>query len=149
MNYLVYLDTHANELEKILSGFKSMLIKEFDPAMRVDQAINPGDSLYFLRNRGDCDLRVQATVSRILSLTNHMDDDLSRILKELQPKLQLTEEQYNRWSVKKQAQLIEFEGAHKISPIHIADCKFIISSDWLAFEGFDQITDCKHQLMKD
>ena len=32
MNYLVFLDTQAGELEKILSGVKSMVLKEFDPA---------------------------------------------------------------------------------------------------------------------
>ena len=32
MNHLVFLDTRAGELEKILSGVKTMLVKEFDPA---------------------------------------------------------------------------------------------------------------------
>jgi len=32
MNHLVVLDAQANELEKILSGVKTMLVKEFDPS---------------------------------------------------------------------------------------------------------------------
>ena len=30
MNHLVFLDRRAGELEKILSGIKTMLMKEFD-----------------------------------------------------------------------------------------------------------------------
>ena len=143
MNYLVFLDPQAGELEKILSGTKSMILKESCEASASKRAVSLGDGLYFLRKKGDCDLRVKATVSRILFVKKQMDDDLSHILKELQPRLQLTEEQYNHWSVKKQAQLVEFKGAHKIGPIHIPDGKFTESSDWMAFEDFILITECK------
>lgn len=145
MNFLVFLDAQAGELEKILSGTKSMVLKEYYPASASGWTVSPGDNLYFLRNKDDCDLRVKATVSRSLSFTNQKYDDLSHTLKELQPKLQLTEEQYNHWSVKQCAQIIEFEGAHKISPIHISHCKFSGNSNWNAFEDLDLITDCMTQ----
>ena len=64
MNYLVFLDASAGELEKILSGVKTMLVKEFDPAQTTAHPVNPGDSLYFLRDKDDCALRVKATVVR-------------------------------------------------------------------------------------
>jgi len=105
MNYLVFLNAQAGELEKILSGRKSMIVKEFDPARPTDQAISPGDNLYFLRNKDESALRVKATVVRVLSFTNHKEDDLCQPLKELQPRLQLTEEQYKE----KEA---EFTGKH-------------------------------------
>jgi hypothetical protein len=139
MNYLVFLDPTVGELEKILSGTKSMVLKEFNPTSASFQEVSPGDNLYFLRKKGDCDLRVKATVSRVLSHIGPLADDLLNILKELQPRLQLTEQQFNHWSVKKQAQLIEFEGAHKISPIHISHCDITNTSDWMAFEDFDLI----------
>ena len=145
MNYLVFLDSSAGELEKILSGTKRMVLKNFYPASASDQALSPGDNLYFLRDDGDSNLRVKATVSRIMSLSNQMVDDMAHILKELQHRLQLTEEQYNHWSAKKQAQLIEFEDACKIGPIHISDCKLTEKSDWMAFEDFDLITGSKPQ----
>ena len=69
MNYLVFLDPQAGELEKILSGTKSMIMKEFDPARTADQPVSPGDSLYFLRDNGEPNLRVKATVVRVLSYT--------------------------------------------------------------------------------
>ncbi len=140
MNYLVFLDAQAGELEKILSGTKSMLVKEFDPARATGQPVCPGDSLYFLRSKESA-LRVKATVVRVRFYTNHMGEDLSHILKEMQPRLQLTEDQYNYWSAKQQALLIEFGSATKIGPVRVALNQSADRSDWIPFEGFDLITE--------
>ena len=137
MNHLVFLDPHAGELEKILSGVKCMLVREFDPAANP---VSPGDSLYFLRHKGEFDLRVAATVVRVLFITNTLDEDLSHTLKELQPRLQLTEEQYNTWISKAQVVLVEFERAHKIDIIHVDAHKITDREGWLAFKDFSLIT---------
>ncbi len=141
MNHLVILDAQAGELEKILSGTKSMVLKEFDPARPASHTISPGDSLYFLRNKAESSLRVKAAVLRVLFFTNHTDDDLSHILKEMQPRLQLTEDQYNYWSAKGQVLLVEFDSAHKTSLIQVAVDKIKDESDWIAFEELSLITD--------
>lgn len=140
MNYLVLLDAHANELEKILSGVKSMVLKEYEPTQSPNHPVRPGDSLYFLRNNDECDLRVKATVVRVQFFTKKLNEDLSHYLKEMQPKLQLTEEQYNYWSAKKQVLLVEFESAQKIGVIHLALDEVKDRSDWIAFEAFSVLT---------
>jgi len=141
MNYVVFLDERAGELEKILSGTKKMAVKEFDPAQPAGQPVRPGDSLYFLRNKDECALRVKATVVRVLAYTNRTGEDLSQALKEMQPKLQLTEDQYYCWSEKKQVLLVEFEAAHKIPVIQIALNKITEKSDWIVFEEFSLIVE--------
>ena len=135
MNHLVFLDTRAGELEKILSGVKTMLIKEGGPAETTVHPVRPGDGLYFLRDNGEGAVRVKATVVRVLVPTNCSDQDLSHTLKELQPRLQLTEDQYNAWSARKQVLLVEFESAHKIDVIQVAANRITDQSDWIAFEG--------------
>jgi hypothetical protein len=141
MNHLVFLDTQAGELEKILSGIKSMVVKECNPARSAGQPVSPGDNLYFLRNKDECALRVKATVVRVLFFTNNLDEDLSHTLKEMQSRLQLTEDQYNHWSAKQKILLVEFESAHKIGVIHVAPNKIADRSDWIAFEEFGSITE--------
>ena len=143
MNHLVFLDTRAGDLERILSGVKTMLIKGSDPAQATAHPVNPGDSLYFLRDKEDCAVRVKATVVRVLYLTNSLDEDLSHTLKELQPRLQLTEDQYNYWSAKQQVLLVEFGSAHKIGVIQLAAEKIADRSDWMAFEEFSLIAEQK------
>ena len=141
MNHLVFVDTRAGELEKILSGTKSIVVKEFDPAQSAGQLVRPGDSLYFLRNNDECALRVKATVIRVLFFTNNLDEDLSHTLKEMQSRLQLTEDQYNHWSTKQQVLLVEFGSAQKIRVIPVAPNKIADRSDWIAFEAFNLITE--------
>ena len=140
MNHLVFLDTGTGELEKILSGLKTMIVKEFDPAQSTAYSVSPGDSLYFLRNKDDCALRVRATVVRVLFSTNRLDEDLSHTLKEMQPRLQLTEDQYNHWSAKREVLLVEFGSAQKIGVIQVAPDKITDRSDWIPFEAFNLIT---------
>jgi hypothetical protein len=141
MNHLVFLDTRAGELEKILSGLKTMLIREFDPAQTTAHPVRAGDSLYFLRDKDDCAVRVRATVVRVLYFANSLDEDLSHTLKEMQPRLQLTENQYNYWSAKGQVLLVEFGCAHKIGVIQVAAHMIADRSDWIAFEAFNLITE--------
>jgi hypothetical protein len=52
----------------------------------------------------------------------------------MQPRLQLTEDQYNYWATKQQVLLVEFGSAHKIGAIQIAPDKIMDRSDWIAFE---------------
>jgi oligoendopeptidase F len=144
MNHIVILEASAGELEKILSGIKSMLIKEFDPAQADDQPIRSGDSLYFSRSMDECALRVKATIIRVLTITSHSDEDLSNILKEMQSKLQLTEDQYNYWSTRQALNLVEFEAAHKIAVIQVAQEKIKDRSDWIPLTEINPVND--HQL---
>jgi hypothetical protein len=141
MDHLVFLDAQAGELEKILGGMKSMVAKEFNPAQSTVHPVSPGDNLYFLRDKDECAVRVKATVTRVLFFTNNVDEELSHTLKEMQPRLQLTEDQYNHWSAKQQVLLVEFASAHKIGVIHVAPNKIADRSDWIAVREFSLITE--------
>ncbi len=84
-------------------------------------------------------MRVKAAVVRVLLFIADPDEDLSHLLKEMQPKLQLTEDQYNCWSAKKQVLLVEFEAAAKTGVIHVTVDKLTDRSGWIAFEEFKMI----------
>ena len=140
MNHLVFLNAQAGELEKILSGVKTMVVKEFDPEKPIAHPVCPGDSLYFMRAKDVYVLRVKATVRHVLVFTNNKEEELQQTLKEMQPKLQFTEDQYNYWSLKPQILLIEFEPAQKIDIIQVAPDKITDRSGWIPFEDFSLIT---------
>ncbi len=96
--------------------------------------VNPGDSLYFLRDQDDCALRVRATVIHVLSITIRVDENLSQPLKEMQSRLQFTENQYNYWSEKQKVLLVEFDRAQKISVVQVAVNIVTDRTDWIPFE---------------
>ena len=141
MNFLVFVETGAGELEKILSGVKSIVVKENTSELPEEHIMEPGDSLYFLRDNDERVVRVKATVLQVLPFAEGPDgEDISHILKELQPKLQLTEDQYNCWSPKKEAFFVEFEAAQKIEELQIPAEKITQRTRWIAFEEIHEIT---------
>jgi hypothetical protein len=117
-----------------------MVIKTIGLENSASYPVRPGDSLFFLRDKDDCDLQVKATVVRISLFDGGLDEDLPHYLKELQPKLQLTEDQFNYWSEKQKVLLVEFEAAQKIGVIHLALDELKINSNWIAFEAFSILT---------
>ena len=141
MNYLVLLEAVAGELESILRGVKTMLVREPEPAHPTAHPVTPGDGLFFLRDTDEGAVRVRGTVARVLPLTGTTHEGLSHTLKEMQPRLQLTEDQYNHWSTKRQAFLVELESAHKVDMIHVARNKIPGPSDWIAFGELREITE--------
>lgn len=140
MNHLVLLDPHSGELEKILSGTKSMVLNEFSPCQAGDQIVSAGDWLYFLKDDDEHVLQVKATVVRVLFFIKSQDEELCHLLKEMQPRLQLTEDQYNTWSGKQQVALVEFSKAQKINPVCVAADEINFRSGWIAFKEFSWIT---------
>ncbi len=136
MNHLVYLQTQSSGLEKILSGTKTMVLKEIDRAQPKPYSIEAGDSLYFLRDKDETILRVKATVVQVTATEGSKNEGLAFILKEMQSKLQLTEEQFQYWSAKKLILLVEFSSACKIEGLQVAPQKFIRRSGWIDFEDF-------------
>ncbi len=141
MNHLVLLEAEAGELESILRGVKTMLARDSDPAHPASQPVSPGDSLFFLRDTDDGAVRVRATVTRVLVQTSSNDEDLPHTLKEMQPRLQLTEDQYNHWAARRQVLLVEFDSAHKVDVIHVASNMIPDPSDWIAFGELREITE--------
>ena len=139
MNYLVFLDAGAGELERILSGIKSMVIKESEPQDTHLQPLMPGDCLYFLRN-DEMEIRVKAMIKSVQTVSGESAGDISRQLKEMQPRLQLTEEQFMYWRTKTQVRLVEIEGAQKISLVHLDLDVLKGHSDWIAFQAFSVLT---------
>jgi hypothetical protein len=140
MNHLVLLDAGTGELESILRGVKTMLVREPDPSRPTAGPVTPGDSLYFLRDTDDGAVRVRATVTRVMLQTNSNDEDLSHTLKEMQPRLQLTEGQYNHWATRQQVLLVEFENARKTNVIRVAPNRIPDPSGWIAFGELREIT---------
>jgi len=141
MDHIVFLDAQTGELEKVLSGVKTMIVSDFDVSHSPLDMVQPGNKLFFLRNNGECLVQVMATTIRVFVLENNSDEQLSQFLKERQPRLHLTENQYNIWAKKNRAVFIEFDLAHKIPAIRIAIDKIKDEFGWVSTEDVLHISE--------
>lgn len=113
-----------------------MILKDLDNANIPPYPVQPGDNLYFMRDQKETTLRVKASVIGVCYSSTDSTDDLSPVLKEMQSRLQLTEEQFHFWSTKKRIQLVEFSSAHKIEGIQLSTQGLIDQCGWIAFDDF-------------
>jgi hypothetical protein len=62
LDHVIYLDAAANELENLLSGEKSMIIRGAAGRKLPHVRVNLGDTLYFLNNNAEGLIRAKANV---------------------------------------------------------------------------------------
>jgi hypothetical protein len=139
MDHVVYLDAKANELEKILSGTKTMIIRGATgrkmPYGRVDES----DVLFLLENDGSGEVKAKVQVVSVIN-SDKLDPEESAQLVDLnQPKLNLSADQIKRWSGKRYLVLIEIDRVECVEPFRIDKSAYSTMDDWLPVENIDTV----------
>ncbi len=131
MDHIVYLDAQAKELENLLSGKKTMIIRGATGRKLPHGRVNAGDVLYLINNNAEGMVRATAKVRNAFH-SEKMTGDVSRAMVEKnQPKLHLTEKQMKRWSGKRYIVLIEIQDVKEVPPFAIDKSDYGNMDDWL------------------
>lgn len=134
MVHLVYCDDKSKELDKILSGSKTMVVRGASGRKIPYSRVHKDEILYFMQ-KGTKKVSAKA---RVINVENHVKLIDSEIEEKLSnPKLNLTDKQKERWH-KKCLVLIEFEDVEKIEP----ELDFLHQSnmdDWLIIEKIEDV----------
>jgi len=67
MDHVVYLDTKANELEKLLNGTKKMIIRGATGRKLPYGKVFEGDHLFFINNNGEGEIKAFGKVSKVFN----------------------------------------------------------------------------------
>jgi len=131
MDHVVYLDRKANELENLMSGIKSMIIRGAAGRKMPYGRVNVGDVLYLLENDGTGMIKAKVEVNYVLN-SEKMDPDQSIALaNEHQDRLQLTAAQIKRWAGKRYLVLIGLSNLENQEPFSIDKSDYGNMDDWL------------------
>jgi hypothetical protein len=139
MDHVVYVDTKARELEKLLSGEKTMIVRGATGRKLPYGRVQPGDCLFFIENNGEGIVRASATVSHVLNSEKLSEEQSAELLKSSQSKLDLTPEQVKRWSGKRYLVLIEVIQSRAIDPFAIDRSEYGNMDDWLPVENIENV----------
>lgn len=119
MVHLVYCDNAGKKgekvLDKILAGTKTMVIRGAAGRKIPHSRVFEDELLYFME-KGTAKISAKATVKKVENYVKLTEDEISKILNENQPKLNLSEKQKVRWH-KKCLCLVEFENVEEITPL--------------------------------
>ncbi|HBF7900091.1 hypothetical protein KLL36_17580 [Clostridioides difficile] len=139
MVHLVYCDNAGKKgekvLDKILAGTKTMVIRGAAGRKIPHSRVFEDELLYFME-KGTAKISAKATVKKVENYVKLTDDEISKILNENQPKLNLSEKQKVRWH-KKCLCLVEFENVEEITPLDFDHQGNM--DDWLIVEKIEDV----------
>ena len=139
MDHIVYLDAQAKELENLLSGQKTMIIRGATGRKLPHGRVQAGDVLYFINNNAEGTVRAKALVKSAFHSEKLAEAESRALVEQNQPKLSLTEKQITRWAGKRYLVLIEVSGVESIPPFAIDKTNYGYMDDWLPVENIDLV----------
>jgi hypothetical protein len=137
MEHLVYCDTKAKVLSRILDGTKTMIIRGAAGRKLPHGRVFEGETLFFIENNGTGRITAKATVKSVLNSVKMTEEESIILVNQNQDKLKLTKEQMNRWAGKKVLCLIEIQDVTTIEPLIFSRQKNM--DDWIAVENITSI----------
>jgi hypothetical protein len=139
MDHVVCLDAGAKELENLINGNKSMIIRGADVADLPYRSVNEGDILYFINCTGEEIVKARAIVSSVFNSDRLSVEESFETIIRNQDKLQLPDKQFERLAGKKYLVLIGIEEIEEFEPIRIDIARFTSSDDWLQVGDFNTL----------
>ena len=114
MDHIVYLDSTAKELEKLLSGEKTMILRGAAGRKLPHGRVTEGDAFYLMENDGEGVIRARAEVATVWNSEKLTPEASKRTLEENVKGLRLTPEQEKRWNGKRYLCLV---AVGKVTPV--------------------------------
>lgn len=139
MDHVVYLDHKASELEKLLSGQKTMIIRGATGRKMPYGRVEMDDTLYFIENDSSGVIKASGIVVSVLNSEKLTPEESIALVDAHQDKLALSKGQYQRWAGKRYLVLIEVNKLVELVPFKLDRQEFGNMDDWLPVGSIDQV----------
>ncbi len=139
IDHVVYLDTKANELEKLIKGNKTMIIRGATGRKLPYGKVKQDDVLYFINNNGEGIIKTKAIVNNVFNSNKMSLEESIALVKKHQDRLDLSEVQLKKWAGKRYIILIEVKKIEKIKPFTIDKSNYWNMDDWLIVDNINLI----------
>lgn len=140
MDHLVYLDAKAGELDNLITGNKSMIIRGAAGRKLPYGCVREGDILYFINNNGEAEVKARGVVSSVFNSEKLSVEESFETVIRNQDKLQLPDRQFQRWAGKRYLVLVGLQDIEPVDPFRIDKSRYSNMDDWLAVGNIDMIT---------
>ncbi len=139
MDHIVYLDKKAKELDNLIAGKKTMIIRGAMGRKMPYGRVDIGDTLYFTENNGEGLVKAVAQVSDTIFTDKLELEESIEIVNKLQPLLQLDTKLTTRFAGKRYLCLISIENFREIETFGFDKSDFGNMDDWLRVENIEKI----------
>jgi len=139
MDHVVYLDSGAKELENLVNGNKSMIIRGASGRKLPHGRVSKGDVLYFINNNGEGKVRAKGVVSSVLNSEELSVEESFETIIRHQDKLQLPDKQFDRLAGKRYLVLIGLDDISEVEPFRINKAGYAGMDDWIPVGRIENI----------
>lgn len=140
MVHVVYTDNAGkkgeHELDKILSGNKTMVIRSAAGRKIPHSRVFAGEQLYFME-KGSMKVSAMATVTNVQNYVKLSEDEICKVFADNEKALALTDKQKDRWH-KKCICLVSFFEVKELQPALDFE-KQSNMDDWLIVEKIEDV----------
>lgn len=131
MDHIVYVDAKENDLERLFSGQKTMIVRGASGRKLPFGRVETGDLLYFTRNNGEGMVHACAPVLEVQNLGPLSEELANKILDQYQRQLNLTPAQQKRWRGKRFLVLIHIGAVQALDAFPFDRSGYGNTDDWL------------------
>ncbi len=137
-SHLVYLDSKANELKKLLSGEKAMIIRGANgKKCPLGGRAKINDIVYFVETGGNMMVTHKGIISNVVESYKMTSQESIEFIKKYEKELSLSKEQYDRWSIKKCLAVYEIIDIKEIEPFKYYRQKNM--DDWIITDDISKL----------
>ncbi len=139
MDHVVYLDSTAKELDLLLSGKKTMIIRGATGRKMPHGRVYPDDTLYLINNNAEGLILAKARVKSVINSEKMTEEESTGLIESHRDQLQLTKKQIERWAGKRYLVLIEISDLEQLEPFRIDKSAYGNMDDWLPVEKIENV----------
>lgn len=131
MDHIVFLDEKARELENLILGNKSMIMRAAQSCKIPYGNVSKGDTLYFVNSIDEGKISARGRVSCVFCYGMLTVEESFETIIRNQDKLQLPDIQFEKMAGKKYLVLIGVEQLDILAPFSFSKIGFEDMGDWL------------------
>jgi len=139
MDHVVCLDAGAQELENLVNGKKSMILRGADFRDLPYGSVEEGDILYFINSIDDGKVKARGIVSYVFNSDKLSVEESFETIIRNQDKLQLPDKQFEILAGKQYLVLIGVNQIEEMEPFIIDKKRLTYSHDWLPVGNIDMV----------
>jgi hypothetical protein len=131
LKHLVFLNKSAKEMDNIISGKKTSIIRGGNSKKACYARTKKGDTLYFTERNNGGYIECKAIVSEVINTDKLSKEEALAMILKHQNELQLTASQIKKWAMKPYLTIVKFKKVEVIEPFKIYECEYINMENWL------------------
>ncbi len=115
--HLVYLNSKARELEKLINNEKTMIIRgAAGKKSPLGGRAKENDVIYFVETGSQMNVTYKGIISKVIESEKMTIEESLMFIKKYEKELNLSKEQYEKWAGKKYLAVYEISNLEKIEP---------------------------------